>query len=162
MRTIVMAVLILASAGAAGGRNAATAQSIAPDLAGTWRLQADADASRNRRPINGLSIATQLAIKQSASEVTIESNTGTDNTIVATTLKLDGSEHPIPGPIGWDTRAKSAWNGTALSVAIRRSVHGPEGELVFDIRETYTPTGDTLTLERSQGRTAQRLVYRKQ
>ena len=162
MRTIVIAVLILASAGAAGGRTAATAQSIAPDLAGTWRLQADADASRNRRPINGLSIATQLVIRQSASEVTIETNTGTGNTIVATTLKLDGSEHPIPGPIGWDTRAKSAWNGTALSVAIRRSVQGPEGELVFDIRETYTPAADTLTLERSLGRTAQRLVYRKQ
>jgi hypothetical protein len=162
VRTIVMAVLILALAAAAGGRSDAAAQSIAPDLAGSWRLQADADASRNRRPINGLSIATQLVIRQTASEVTIETNTGTDNTIVTTTLKLDGSDHSIPGPIGWDTRAKSAWNGTALSVAIRRSVQGPEGELVFDIRETYTPTADTLTLERSLGRTVQRLVYKKQ
>jgi hypothetical protein len=156
-----MAVLILASA-AAGARGAATAQSIAPDLSGSWRLQADADAARNRRAINGLSIATQLVIRQSANDVTIESNTGTANTIVTTTYRLDGSEHPIPGPIGWDTRARSKWDGMTLSVAIRRSVQGPEGELVFDIRELYTPGQDTLTLERTQGKTVQRLVYRKQ
>jgi hypothetical protein len=137
------------------------AQSIAPVLSGTWRLQTDAEAARNRRAINGLSIATQLVIRQSAGEVTIESNTGTANTIVTTTYKLDGSEHAIPGPIGWDTRAKSTWDGTKLSIAIRRSVHGPEGELVFDIRETYTPGGGTLTLERSLGKTTQKLVYGK-
>lgn len=160
MRPIVMAVLFFVSAASADGRVAA--QSIAPGLAGNWRLQADADAARNRRPINGLSIATELVIRQSARDVTIESNTGTASTIVTTTLLLDGAEHPIPGPIGWDTRAKSTWDGTKLAVAIRRSVQGPEGELVFDIRETYTPAADTLTLERSQGRTTQKLVYKRQ
>jgi hypothetical protein len=93
--------------------------------------------------------------------VTIDSNTGTANTIVTTTYKLDGSEHPIPGPIGWETRAKSAWDGKKLDIAITRVVQGPDGELTFDIRETYAAEGDTLTLERQQGRTAQRLVYRR-
>jgi hypothetical protein len=157
-----MAVVLALSAAAAGPRGAATAQSIAPDLTGTWRLQADADAARNRRPINGLSIATQLVIRQSATDVTIDSNTGTASTIVTTTYKLDGNQHPIPGPIGWDTLAASRWDGKALSVAIRRSVHGPEGELVFDIREIYTPGPDTLTLERTLNKTSQKLVYRKQ
>ena len=119
----------------------------------------DAEAGRNRRPITGLSIATRLVIRQSASEVSIDGNTGSENAIVTTVYKLDGSEHDIPGPIGWETRAKSAWDGKVLTVAIRRSVHGPEGELVFDIRETYSRMGDTLTVERSQGKTTQRLVY---
>jgi len=161
LRTNVMAVLVLALAAAAGARGAATAQSIAPDLSGTWRLQADADAARNRRPINGLSIATQLVIRQSATEVAIDSNTGTAGAIVTTTYRLDGSELAIPGPIGWDTRARSTWDGKTLSVAIRRSVHGPDGELVFDIREVYTPGPDTLTLERTLNKTSQKLVYRK-
>ena len=137
------------------------AQDTSSSLSGTWALAADAEAARNRRPITGLSIATRLVIKQSANEVSIDSNTGSENAIVTTAYKLDGAEHAIPGPIGWDTRARSTWTGTALTIAIRRSVQGPDGELVFDIRETYTRSGDTLTVERSQGKTVQKLVYKQ-
>lgn len=137
------------------------AQDIPSDLSGTWILPADAEAARNRRPITGLSIATRLVIRQSGNDVSIDSNTGSENSIVTTVYRLDGVEHPIPGPIGWETRARSTWDGTKLTVAIRRSVHGPEGELVFEIREMYTRGTDTLTLERSQGRTVQTLVYKK-
>jgi hypothetical protein len=138
----------------------ATAQSIgAADLSGTWTLQADIDATRNRRPINGLSIATELTIRQSPSAITVESNTGTAGAIVTTTYDLDGGSHEIPGPIGWDTRATSAWDGTALTVNVRRSVQGPDGELVFEIRERYAASAGALSLERTQGRTTQRLLY---
>ena len=137
------------------------AQDTSSDLSGTWILEADAEAARNRRPITGLSIATRLVVRQSASEVSIDSNTGSENAIVTTVYKLDGTEHPIPGPIGWDTRAKGTWQGGKLSIAIRRSVQGPEGELVFDIRETYMRMQDTLSVERSQGKTTQKLVYKR-
>ena len=158
-REVVRILFIVLLALAAPGSSAA--QSIASPLSGTWVLQADADAARSRRPITGLSIATRLVIRPAAGEVAVDSNTGTGNAIVTTTYRLDGGEHPIPGPIGWDTRAKSTWDGTKLVVTIRRSVQGPEGELVFDILETYTPAQDTLTVERSQGRTVQKLVYKK-
>ncbi len=139
----------------------ATAQSIAPALSGTWVLQADADAARNRRPITGLSIATRLSIQQTPTEVAVESNTGSEGTLVTTTYQLSGAEHSITGPIGWETKAKSVWDGTKLTIAIRRSVHGPDGELVFDIREVYTPSGDALTVERTQGKATQKLIYKK-
>jgi hypothetical protein len=137
------------------------AQSIASGLSGSWMLQADAEAARNRRPITGLSIATELVIRQSATEVSVDSNTGSEGATVTTTYRLDGGQHPITGPIGWKTVARTAWDGTKMVVDIKRSVAGPEGELVFDIRETYTPAGDTLTVERVQGKAVQRLVYRK-
>ncbi len=136
-----------------------TAQTIPSALSGTWEIQADANAARNRRPLTGLSIATRLIIRQSPAEVIVESNTGTEGAIVATSYKLDGSEQAIPGPIGWDTRAKSTWDGKALVANIRRAVQGPAGELVFEIRETYTVAADMLTLERVQGKTTQKLVY---
>jgi hypothetical protein len=138
-----------------------SAQSIASDLAGSWEIRTDANAARNRRPLVGLSAATQLTIRQSPTEVIVEGNTGTENSIVTTTYKLDGSEQAIPGPIGWDTRAKSTWDGKALVTNIRRAVQGPEGELVFEIRETYTVAADMLTLERVQGKTTQTLVYNR-
>jgi len=139
----------------------AAAQSIAPALSGTWVLQADADAARNRRPITGLSIATRLSIQQTATQVAVESNTGSEGSLVTTTYQLSGAEHSIPGPIGWETKATSNWDGTKLTIAIRRSVHGPDGELVFDIREIYTPSGDSLTVERTQGKATQKLLYKK-
>ena len=155
MRILVMACVAVAMA------TSSLAQSIPAGLSGTWALQMDANAARNRRPITGLSIGTQLVVRHSPAEVTIESNTGTENSIVSTTYKLDGSQHEIPGPIGWETRAKSTWDGTTLVASIRRSVQGPEGELVFEIRETYSVKGDTLTLERTQGKTVQTLVYNR-
>jgi hypothetical protein len=139
----------------------ASAQEAPPSLAGTWILQADAAAARNRRPINGISIATRLVIRTSPSEVVIDSNTGTDNAVITTVYKVGGGEQAIPGPIGWDTRAASTVDGGKLIVAIRRSVQGPEGELTFEIREVYAVDGDTMTIERTQRRTVQTLVYKR-
>ncbi len=130
-------------------------------LSGTWTLQGDATAARSRRAINGISIATRLVIRQSAAEVSVESNTGTDGAIVTTTYVLGGSAHAIPGPIGWDTVARSRLEGSRLLIDIRRSVQGPQGELTFEIAEVYAVAGDTLTLERTQGRTVQTLVYKR-
>lgn len=140
---------------------APAAQSIAPGIAGTWSLDSEAAAARSRRPVTGLSTATRLVVRQSPDAITVDANTGTGNAIVSTTYRLDGSEHPIPGPIGWDTRAKSTWDGTKLVVSIRRAVQGPDGELAFDILETYAAVQDTLTVERRQGRTVETLVYKR-
>jgi hypothetical protein len=137
------------------------AQSIAPLLVGTWVLESDATTARARRPITGISVATRLVIREAAGEITMETNTGSNNTTVTTAYKPGGAEHSIPGPIGWETRARSEWAGDKLVITIKRSVHGPEGELVFDIVETYTPARDTLLLERSMGRTTQKLTYKR-
>ena len=130
-----------------------------PDLSGTWVIQADVDAARNRRPINGVSIATELVIRQAPGEVTMQTNTGTGGSTVTTIHKLDGSEYEIEGPIGWGTRARARWEGATFAVEIRRSVQGPQGELVFDIQERYSRADDTLTLVRTLGRTTQTLSY---
>ena len=139
-----------------------SAQSITSGLSGTWVLDGDAGAARNRRPITGISIATRLVIRESPDEIVMETNTGSNNAIVTTTYRLDGAEHAIPGPIGWDTRARSTRDGPRLVVSIKRSVQGPEGELVFDIVETYTAAEGNLVLERTQGRTTQKLVYKRE
>jgi hypothetical protein len=138
-----------------------SAQSIAPGLSGSWSLDQDATNARSRRPITGISIATRMVIREAPGEIVIDTNTGSNNAIVTTTYKLDGSEQSIPGPIGWETRARSKWDGSKLVVTIKRSVQGPDGELVFDISETYTPTQGGLVLERTQGKSTQTLNYKR-
>src|SRR5688572_32102 len=138
-----------------------SAQSITPGLSGSWTLDQDATNARSRRPITGISIATRMTIRESPGEIVIDTNTGSNNAIVTTAYKLDGSEHSIPGPIGWETRARSKWDGSKLVVTIKRSVQGPEGELIFDIVETYTPMPGTMVLERTQGKSTQTLNYKR-
>ena len=100
-------------------------------------------------------------VRISGSEVSIDSNTGTDNAVVTTVYGVGAGEQAVPGPIGWDTRATTTVEGGRLVVAVQRSVQGPEGKLTFEIREVYAVDGDTLTIERTQRRTAQTLVYKR-
>jgi hypothetical protein len=102
-----------------------------------------------------------MTIREAPGEIAIDTNTGSNNALITTTYKLDGSEHSIPGPIGWETKARSKWDGGKLVVTIKRSVQGPDGELVFDIVETYTPMPGTMVLERTQGKSTQTLNYKR-
>ena len=138
-----------------------SAQSIAPGLSGSWALDQDATNALSRRPITGISIATRMTIREASGEIVMETNTGSNNALVTTTHKLDGSEYSIPGPIGWETRARSKWDGGKLVITIKRSVQGPDGELVFDILETYAPMQGTMVVERTQGKSTQTLNYKR-
>lgn len=128
-------------------------------LAGTWTL--DPAGRGGRGTFAGYATATRMVITESATEVTIQTNTGTENQPVTATYRLDGSENPVPGPLGWDTRASATRQDGRLVVTIKRSIDGPDGKLHFEIRDAYTVAGDALTLERSQGSRTQKMVYRR-
>jgi hypothetical protein len=129
-------------------------------LTGTWTLDTTA-GGRGRGNFAGYATATRLVIKESATEVTVQTNTGTESHMVTAVYKLDGSESPVPGPIGWDTKASAARKDGKLVVAIKRSIQGPDGQLNFEITDVYSQIGNVLTLERSQGNKTIRMVYHR-
>jgi hypothetical protein len=75
--------------------------------------------------------------------------------------KVDGTETTVPGPLGWTVKAKAAWKDSTLVVNTVRSLEGPNGPLGAEIVDVYSVTGDVLTLERTQGRNKQKLVYNR-
>ncbi len=101
-------------------------------------------------------------ITETSTEVMVDSNTGTENQLQTSVYKLDGSESPVPGPLGWDTRARASWQDGKLVVTIKRSIDGPDGELKFEIRDVYSVSGGLLTVERTQGSQTVKMVYKKQ
>jgi len=147
MRAVVLAALLALAAQTSSG------------LAGTWTL--DPAGRGGRGNFAGYSTATRMVIAESATEVTIQTNTGIENQLVAATYRLDGSENPVPGPLGWDTRASARRQDGNLVVTIKRSIDGPEGTVNFEIRDVYTVAGNVLTLERSQGSRSQKMVYQR-
>jgi hypothetical protein len=154
MRAAVVGVLIvLTSAGAA------TAQT---SLAGTWKLDQEGARGGGRGGgVPGFPLATVLQITVMPTEVVIESDTGSAQSIQTFVYKLDGAVTKVPGPLGWDTTAKAGMDGDALRVTIRREITGPNGPVGVNVTDVYRVDGSVLTLERTLNDITQTLVYRK-
>jgi hypothetical protein len=129
----------------------------AGSLAGEWRIA----GAGGRGNFAGYSTPSRLTIRESAADVTIHTDTGTENRMLSATYRLDGTETTVPGPLGWDTRAKAARRDDALVVSITRTIDGPDGTLRFEIQDVYRVSGDVLTLERTQGSQTRRMTYRR-
>ncbi len=149
------------SAASPGSRNTSPEPAIAsPPLAGSllsgqWQLSSQS----GRGNFAGYSTPSRLRITESANSVTIESNTGTEGQMASATYRLDGAETVVPGPLGWDTRAKASRRDGALVIAVTRTIDGPEGKLRFEISDVYRLDDGALTLERTQGSRTRKMTY---
>ena len=129
-----------------------------PALAGSWTL--DEGAGGGRGGIRGIPIATELVIEISPTEVTMDSNTGSARAVQTFLYKLDGTETDVPGPLGWSNTATARWDGDRLVVTSRRTLEGgPAGPMGVEVIDVYGVAGDVLTIERTQGRRTDTLVY---
>jgi hypothetical protein len=125
-------------------------------LAGQWRLSGQS----GRGNFAGYSTPTRLTVSESDIDVTIAGDTGTENQMVASTYRLDGTETVVPGPLGWDTRAKASRKDGALVVSVTRTIDGPSGKLRFDISDVYrVDESGALTVERTQGSRTRKMTY---
>ena len=135
-------------------------------LAGTWKVATPSEGGRGKGGgrgggVPGFPLATTLAIKVSPTEVTVDADTGSARAIQTSVYKLDGSTTAVPGPLGWETSAKAAVSDGKLVVTIRRSIAGPNGPIGVNVTDAYSVDGTLLTIERTQGRTSQKLMYNK-
>jgi hypothetical protein len=125
----------------------------ASGLSGSWV------ATERQANFAGFSTATRLIVSESPGEVTVQTNTGTENQMQTAVFKLDGSDNPAPGPVGWDTRARASKQDGKLIVTVTRTIDGPDGRLTFTITDVYSESGSVLTLERTQGPRTRTTVY---
>jgi hypothetical protein len=124
-------------------------------ISGDWVLTNQS----GRGNFAGYSTPSRLAITESSGQVTIAADTGTENQMTSSTYRLDGSETVVPGPLGWDTRAKASRRDGALVVAVTRTIDGPDGKLKFEISDVYRLDNGVLTLERTQGSRTRKMTY---
>jgi hypothetical protein len=148
-------------AGATAARPATTGAIATSLFAGTW-VEAPQGGRGGRGNFAGFSAPTRITIVETPTDVAIETNTGTENQNQTAVYKLDGTTTVVPGPIGWDTRARAARQDGRLLVTITRSIDGPDGRLTFEIKDVYSVADGVLTLERTQGSRTRRMVYKKE
>jgi hypothetical protein len=109
-----------------------------PNLSGTWRPQ---------NPNNGQANPFEFTITQAADSVTIRTPLNNPETV---TLKLNAETRtPMTGRGNTPTVAvsKAAWEGSKLVVAT--TITGLPGGATNSVKQAYSLTGDTLTLESS-------------
>ena len=143
-------VAAIAIAAAPGLVAVATAESN-PDLAGNWVL--DESRSQVERGRAGGPGPQVLVIEVAGeNELTIHSDTGMNRAVQTFVFTPGGPEHEIPGPLSWDTTARSDWDGARFVVRITRSIVAPNGQpFNIEMTDVYRVDGDVLTLERTQG-----------
>ena len=154
------ALAIVLVAGAAMS-SAALAQ-VASGFAGTWTLNQEAGGRGGRGGgIPGVPLATEITIRITPADVSVDTNTGSGQAIQTAVYKLDGTETTVPGPLGWTVKARAAWKDSTLIVNTMRSLEGPNGPIGAEVVDVYSLSGDVLTITRTQGRNKQVLTYKR-
>jgi len=118
-------------------------------MAGNWELdEAKSQTGRGRAGGPGPS---RLILKMSPTEVTVTSDTGVNRARETTVYKLNAPEHEVPGPLSWNSVAKSTWESDKFVATIARIIEGPNGPVRIEMKDVYSVDGDVLTIERTQG-----------
>ena len=129
-----------------------------PDFSGTWAPDAAAapagtgggGAPGGGGGGGGRGMAGPMTVKQSADTLTIERTMG-DNKVTQT-YKLDGSESKNAGR-GGDVVSTAKWDGGKLVITTKTD----NGDQV----QTWSMEGGNLTIERTGGRGAGKMTYKK-
>ena len=130
-----------------------------PKMAGNWEIdEAKSQIGRGRAGGPGPS---RLIFKMSPTEVTVISYTGVNRARETTVYKINAPEHEVPGPLSWNSVAKSTWENDKFVATIARIIEGPTAPVRIEMKDVYTVEGDVLTIERTQGVMTWRSVFNR-
>lgn len=105
---------------------------------------------------------SKLVIKQTASELTVETTTA--NGAQTAVYKLDGSENVNKTAMG-ESKSKAAWDGATLVIAGKQAISTPQGDFEIDVKDVYGVAAGVLTVITTRvtprGETTRKLVFNK-
>jgi hypothetical protein len=106
--------------------------------------------------------ATKLVIKQTATDLTVESTL--PNGAQTAVYKLDGSESVNKMGMG-EAKTKVSWDGANLVLTGAQTLTTPQGEMSITSKDVYNLSGSVLTITTTRttprGETTRKLVYNK-
>jgi len=113
-------------------------------------------SGRNRRNALGNGPTT---VKQTPHALTIERAMGDDKVTLTYTLDGSDSRNVLIGRGGQpaDSLSTVKWNGAKLTIVTKQEMDGQ----LTESNEVWTVNGNTLTVETTDGRNTQKLIYKK-
>ena len=128
-------------------------------MSGNWEI--DAAKSETGRGRAGGPGPSRMILKVAPTEVAVTTDTGVNRARETAVYKVDAPEHAVPGPLSWNSLAKSTWDNDKFVVTIARIIEGPTGDVRIEMKDVYSVAGDVLTLERTQGVQTWRSVFNR-
>ena len=120
-----------------------------PDFSGTWEIsQAKSSAGATSNGAN-ISFPSELIITQRPAELHVEIRFPRSEPFM-TIYTLDGTEVTAGTPSGVNEKAKAMWEGQTLVITARRIVSTQFGDFITDSKETWSRTGNVLTIRKSE------------
>ena len=120
-----------------------------PDFSGKWEIsQAKSSAGATSNSAN-IAFPSELIVMQRPAELHVEARFPRSDPFT-TVYKLDGSEVAAGTPAGVTEKAKATWEGNNLVITARRVVASAFGDFVTDSKETWTRTGNVLTITKTE------------
>lgn len=110
-------------------------------LTGKWTL-GDGGA---RRP----SFHSEIVLNHTADRLEFQSISSRVEPTYAV-YRLDGSEAAVEAPPGIKESGRASVEGEKIAIATKRVFSSPAGDVVAEIRDVYSVSGDALVVERSQ------------
>ena len=147
-RQIPLAVTALAAAAVVAGVGAVAQEQRGPALSGRWHVSQARSSPGALGNSAKVSFASELIVQERSGDLHVELRIPRTDSVTAV-YKLDGTEVTVGTPDGIVEKAKAAWDGQALVVTARRTVSSAFGDFVTDTRETWTRSGDILTIQKT-------------
>jgi len=131
-----------------------------PDLSGTWTLDPSRAPTGGYASGEGSALGNGPAtVKQTADTLTIQRTTGGDTVTLTFQLDGTGSRNMLEDADGHQVDSLSIlkWDGPRLTIVTKQERAGKLSETT----EVWTVAGNTLTVETTGGRGAEKRIYKK-
>ncbi len=126
----------------------ATAQA-RQDYSGRWALSQSKSTPGAAGNAATISFGSEVIVTQSPTELKVESRFPRVEATQIAVFKFDGSEVTLPLSEGVVEKAKAAWEGDKLVITARRVVSTQFGDFVSETKETWSVTGNLLTIQKT-------------
>lgn len=140
-------VIILSVALTLGVRAEALAQA-RPDFSGSWTFNQGKSSPRTAGNAPDLTFPTEIVVKQTPTELHVASSTVRQKPVTAV-YKLDGSKVTVEMPSGISETGEARFDGANIVITSRRSFSSPAGEVVVEIKDVWSVSGNVLTVEKT-------------
>ncbi len=119
------------------------------DYSGRWALSQSKSTPGAAGNGATISFGSELLVAQSPTELKVESRFPRVEQIQIAVFRFDGSEVTLPLSEGVVEKAKAAWEGDTVVITARRVVSTQFGEFVSETKETWSRTGNLLTIRKT-------------